>query len=88
MSNSVLAMKPPHVRFKSMGKRRRQTANKARPRHRLSLDWLRFCQFLDRHSREIAMAAVLFASARLVATDHVFNHTSDEPARIAFPPAR
>jgi hypothetical protein len=34
------------------------------------------------------MAAVLFASARIVATYHVFNHTSDEPAHIAFPPAR
>jgi len=39
--------------------------------------------FLRRHSRGVAVAAVLFASLRIVATYHVFDHTSDEPAHIA-----
>jgi 4-amino-4-deoxy-L-arabinose transferase-like glycosyltransferase len=39
--------------------------------------------FLERRSRGLAVAAVLFASLRIVATYHVFNHTSDEPAHLA-----
>ncbi|HMD70057.1 MAG TPA: glycosyltransferase family 39 protein, partial [Bryobacteraceae bacterium] len=39
--------------------------------------------FVERHSRGLALAAVLFASLRIVATYHVFDHTSDEPAHIA-----
>jgi hypothetical protein len=39
--------------------------------------------FLERYSRAVAVAAVLFASLRIVATYHVFDHTSDEPAHIA-----
>jgi 4-amino-4-deoxy-L-arabinose transferase-like glycosyltransferase len=38
--------------------------------------------FLEGHSRSLAVAAVLFASLRIVATYHVFDHTSDEPAHI------
>lgn len=33
--------------------------------------------FLEGHSRSLAVAAVLFASLRIVATYHVFDHTSD-----------
>ena len=43
----------------------------------------RIVAFLDRHSRGVAVAAVLFATLRIVATYHVFDHTSDEPAHIA-----
>jgi hypothetical protein len=39
-------------------------------------------EFLGRHARAIAVAAVLLASARIVATYTVFNHTLDEPAHI------
>jgi len=39
--------------------------------------------FLDRRSRAVAVAAVLFATLRIVATYHVFDHTSDEPDHIA-----
>jgi hypothetical protein len=39
--------------------------------------------FLERHSRILAVAAVLFATLRIVATYHVFDHTSDEPAHLA-----
>ncbi len=38
--------------------------------------------FLEKHARAIAIAAVLFASARIIATYTVFNHTADEPAHI------
>ena len=38
--------------------------------------------FLEKHARVIAIAAVLFASARIIATYSVFNHTADEPAHI------
>jgi hypothetical protein len=40
-------------------------------------------EFLGRHARIIAFAAVLLATARIVATYQVFNHTFDEPAHIA-----
>src|SRR3954447_9589869 len=40
-------------------------------------------QFLGRHARTIALAAVLFASLRIVATYTVFSQTMDEPAHIA-----
>jgi len=43
----------------------------------------RIVEFLERHSRAVAVAAVLFASLRIVATYHVFSHTSDEPAHLA-----
>ena len=39
--------------------------------------------FLERHGRTIAVALVLFASIRIVATYTVFSHTYDEPAHIA-----
>jgi hypothetical protein len=39
--------------------------------------------FLERHARAIAIVAVLFASARIIATYNVFNHTFDEPVHIA-----
>ena len=38
---------------------------------------------LDRHARSVAVLAVLVATLRIVATYHVFDHTSDEPAHIA-----
>lgn len=37
----------------------------------------------DRYARWIAIAAVLLATLRIVATYHVFNHTMDEPSHIA-----
>jgi len=43
----------------------------------------RVAAFLERHSRAVALAAVLFATLRIVATYHVFDHTSDEPAHLA-----
>src|SRR3954469_7006970 len=39
-------------------------------------------EFLGRHARAIALAAVLLASVRIVATYNVFSHTMDEPAHI------
>src|SRR5579863_7092781 len=39
--------------------------------------------FLERHARVLAVVAVLFASARIIATYNVFNHTFDEPVHIA-----
>ena len=39
--------------------------------------------FLERHGLAIAVALVLLASIRIVATYTVFNHTYDEPAHIA-----
>jgi len=39
--------------------------------------------FLERHGRAIAVALVLVASIRIVATYQVFSHTYDEPAHIA-----
>ena len=39
--------------------------------------------FLERHNRSLAVALVLLASARIVATYAVFNHTVDEPGHIA-----
>ena len=39
--------------------------------------------FLERHGRTIAVALVLFASIRIIATYTVFSHTYDEPAHIA-----
>jgi hypothetical protein len=39
--------------------------------------------FLERHGRTIAVALVLLASIRIVATYKVFSHTYDEPAHIA-----
>ena len=39
--------------------------------------------FLERHGRAIAVALVLVASIRIIATYTVFNHTYDEPAHIA-----
>jgi len=38
---------------------------------------------LERHATVIAFLLVLFASARIIATYTVFNHTSDEPNHIA-----
>jgi len=40
-------------------------------------------QFLERHSRALALALILLASARIVSTYGVFSHTSDEPAHVA-----
>src|SRR5947199_5406541 len=39
-------------------------------------------EFLGRHARAIALAAVMVASLRIIATYNVFNHTIDEPAHI------
>jgi len=39
--------------------------------------------FLERHGLAIAVALVLFASIRIIATYTVFSHTYDEPAHIA-----
>ena len=39
--------------------------------------------FLERHGRTIAVALVLAASIRIIATYTVFSHTYDEPAHIA-----
>jgi hypothetical protein len=39
--------------------------------------------FLERHARLVAVALVLLASIRIIATYTVFNHTYDEPAHIA-----
>src|SRR3954452_415248 len=39
-------------------------------------------EFLGRYATAIALAAVLVASLRIVATYNVFNHTLDEPAHI------
>src|ERR1017187_2249975 len=39
--------------------------------------------FLEKHAWTIAIVAVLFASARIIATYAVFNHTCDEPAHLA-----
>jgi hypothetical protein len=39
--------------------------------------------FLERHGRIIAVALVLLASIRIIATYTVFSHTYDEPAHIA-----
>ena len=39
--------------------------------------------FLERHGRAIAVALVLVASIRIIATYTVFSHTYDEPAHIA-----
>jgi 4-amino-4-deoxy-L-arabinose transferase-like glycosyltransferase len=39
--------------------------------------------FLERHGRHIAIAAVLLATVRIVATYDVFSHTFDEPTHIA-----
>jgi len=40
-------------------------------------------RFLERRAGTLAVLLVLIASARIVATYTVFNHTSDEPAHIA-----
>jgi len=39
--------------------------------------------FLERRARLIALLLVIFASARIIATYRVFNHTFDEPIQIA-----
>ncbi len=39
--------------------------------------------FLERRARLIAILLVVFASARIIATYRVFNHTFDEPVHIA-----
>ena len=39
--------------------------------------------FLERHGRIVAVALVVFASIRIIATYTVFSHTYDEPAHIA-----
>ena len=39
--------------------------------------------FLERHGRSIAVALVVIASVRIIATYTVFSHTYDEPAHIA-----
>src|ERR1700753_2118928 len=39
--------------------------------------------FLERRARLIAILLVLFASARIIATYRVFNHTFDEPIHVA-----
>jgi hypothetical protein len=39
--------------------------------------------FLERHALALVLALVLLATIRIVATYHVFDHTSDEPAHIA-----
>src|SRR5438270_10797597 len=38
---------------------------------------------LERRAAVVAIAAVLFATVRIVATYPVFSHTTDEPAHIA-----
>ena len=43
----------------------------------------RIIAFLQRRGRAVAVAAVLLATLRIVATYHVFDHTSDEPAHLA-----
>jgi hypothetical protein len=40
-------------------------------------------QFLEKHSRALALALILIATVRIVATYSVYSHTSDEPAHIA-----
>src|SRR3954463_10453064 len=40
-------------------------------------------EFVGRYARAIALAAVLLASVRIVATYNVFSQTMDEPAHIA-----
>src|SRR5580704_8115777 len=40
-------------------------------------------QFLERHSRVLALALILIASVRIISTYSVFSHTSDEPAHVA-----
>lgn len=60
-----------------------QQAPAALPKERARPAAERVVAFLERHSRIVAVAAVLFASLRIVATYHVFNHTSDEPAHLA-----
>ena len=42
----------------------------------------RLLQFLEKYAAVIAVAAVLIASARIVATYNVFSHTFDEPYHI------
>jgi hypothetical protein len=44
---------------------------------------IRLLSLLGRHARAVAVALVLIASTRIIATYTVFNHTSDEPAHIA-----
>ena len=52
----------------------------AEPGHRFAG---RISDFLEGHSRVLAIAAVVLASVRIIATYHVFNHTPDEPAHVA-----
>ena len=44
----------------------------------------RAARWLDRRGRVLAVALVVLASARIVATYHVFSHTADEPFLIAY----
>ena len=44
---------------------------------------VRLTAWMERHSRAIFWVLVLIASARIMATYSVFNHTIDEPAHIA-----
>ena len=64
-----------------MGKRGRRGKEKpAEPSRFRSATLL---TFLENHAGWIAIAAILFASARIVATYNVYSHTGDEPAHIA-----
>ena len=68
---------------KRQRQRQPQTAPRASSRGSREPIALRIVAALERHSRAVAVLAVLFATLRIVATYHVFDHTSDEPAHIA-----
>ena len=65
-----------------MGKKRERRTAPAAEKQPLAAT-SRILLFLEKHARAIAIAAVLLASLRIVATYTVFNHTCDEPAHIA-----
>jgi len=66
-----------------MGKKRRQLKDKPAAVQTPSAAHPEFLSFIEKRASLIAIAAVILASARIIATYTVFNHTFDEPVHIA-----
>ena len=66
-----------------MAKKRRQITEEPAAAQRIFEPGVKLLAYFERHAGWIAVLAILFASARIVATCTVFSHTSDEPAHVA-----
>jgi len=83
LRHCAFAIRPPHVRFESVAVKQQKRRGVPQVAVAPVPSPLRVEGFLERHGRTIAVALVLFASIRIIATYKVFNHTYDEPAHIA-----